>query len=724
MLKRQWNHLNPVVRAISARQDDGGSNAGNCLPTDLLASAPDCSLNCILEFVQTNYEDTACSFSSSLTYLCTSRTSSGLTIGEGAVQCLASRCTGQDLERTEAYSVCGNVPGAIANTVGVITATIQLETSTMLNPLPPTIGTPTASPEVTSIFMTSGVPSMGPPRTTPTASDSSDDTLIPSQTFEATTSSSPTSTGNTAAISDGVTESSTLSTPAIAGISVASALLILLILVVIIWRCRRKGKAKRRRSDSWSMHGAQTPQFSGPPPHTPAMANAHMNPLPSPLGANQRYYAASLQDQKRRSFWRRSIKPEEIGVAVSPYVREPGSPASITSHQSLANLLPKVPEKLPTRASTSLWPAPLTFDYAQQRRSTALRPNSVSTVFDEDIEANAATRSGRLSDARDSVVFGSAPKARRQHVPLPLQLNPLTPRDIAPVARPATQSPPNDRMPLTPTYDNGNFDIAPRNYPPTSWKPMGQIDDVFAAPPLSALPEDLSPTRKPRQMKNVLRKKPFQNQMWGEAGDRSNTRSPEAKPFPLRKNSETTAGTDIEEDTTPPEEVEKYLWSPPVANNSRSIPYEEPRSPISNLKYPSIPRPAAVSRQAEVPAMPAPMPSLAVPDRPRRDELVRNGASFMVTDTTSSDGYISDHSIEWPKPPTAGGSQPEAKNQTGLGLRENSLGVNRGMPQRSMDRMLQYGPRSSSLAVSPIGTRAKLMPNTNSRGDMFFTVEM
>ena len=54
----------------------------------------------------------------------------------------------------------------------------------------------------------------------------------------------------------------------------------------------------------------------------------------------------------------------------------------------MTKLLPKVPEKLPTRASKGLWPAPLSVESGRSRRSLMHRPASDTTVFDEDLEAN------------------------------------------------------------------------------------------------------------------------------------------------------------------------------------------------------------------------------------------------------------------------------------------------------------------------------------------------
>ena len=746
MQNLSWNTPNPVVRAINARQGDDGDSEATCLPSDLLAATPDCALSCVLDFAVANYQENTCPFTSSLTYLCTSTTSSGLTIGEGSIQCLASRCTGNDLKRIGVYKVCDSVTGAIPQTASVITATIEPATtaSTMATPLPPTIGNPTYTQDVTSIVMASGVPSMALPTTASTGSSDPNTTSLPSvetlQPSSTTTSNDVNPSGSAVAVVDRASRNPGLSSAQIAGIGVGAAFVTLLILAIVFWRCRRREKLQRRRSMRWSMHGARTPPPNyGSPPDVPVMAKAPDNTLLSAAPSNQRFYSAAPVEEKRRSFWRKSIKPEDIGVAVSPHV-ETSSPASFSSQQSMTKLLPKVPEKLPARATKGLWPAPLNFETVRSRQSLMLRPTSEVTVFDEDLEANASFRPPRLSEARDSVSITPVSKGKRERItPIPLQLNPV---NLDSLPRPSIEKEPSTaaRIPLTPTYDNGNFvHSEPRSYPPSSWRQTVALVDPFSPPPLSALPEELSSTTNIQAHRNVLRKKTVPNSATKvEKGD-ATVNSAEPKPGPHRKDSATTVATDIEEDTTP-EEVEKQLEllekpRPAAITTARTGEYcEGPRSPISNLKYPAIPRSAGISRQAEYVALPP--RNLAVPSiQPRRgpslhkrDQLVRNEASFVVTETTSSDGYLSDRSIEWPVPPAAQASHNSLKAGM-LKLRENPSSTNRGSTtapaQRSMDQTLRFGTRSSSLMPPPATvSKAKLAPATSPAGDLYFKVEM
>lgn len=741
-----WTSPNPVVRTLDVRRSDDTDDEVICLPSDLLAATPECAISCIQDFTHTNYQEYACPFTSSLTYLCTSTTSSGLTIGEGAIHCLVSRCSGTDLTKTAVYNICDTVPGAIAKTASVITATVQPATtaSTMAASLPATIGNPMVTQDVTSIVMASGIPSIAVPTAAPpipsdttNISSSSIQTVQPSPS---TTSSGSNSSASAVAVTDKGSPKSGLSSSEIAGIGIGAAFATLLILALIFWRCRRREKLQRRRSMRWSMHGARTPPPDyGSPPVLPAIAKTPEESFLSPAALNRRFYSAAPVEEKRRSFWRRSIKPEDIGVAVSPHVIENSSPASFSSQQSMTKLLPKIPEKLPTRASKGLWPAPLSLQTERSRRSLTYRPASDATMFDEDLEANVTFHPPRLSEARDSVSMSNPSRKRERTYPAPLQLIPIDSHAFSSSSKGKEQSP-AARIPLTPTYDNGNVvQSLPRNYPPSSWRQTGQVDDIVPPPPLSALPEEMSPTRHVQPHMNVLRKK-VPPRIATKAGRSEPTLiSSEPKPHPHRKDSGTTVATDIEEDTTP-EEIEKQMEMvekpkpAAILISSSDDVFDGPRSPISNLKYPAITRSAGMSRHAESTPqrqrkLEVPLtPTRPGPSRPSRDQLIRNEASFMVTETTSSDGYLSDHPIEWPVPPLPRPARDSLK--TGMSkLRENPSSANRGSSKafgpQSMDQVLKFGPRSSSL-MPPSGptSKAELAPGTTQNGDLFFKVEM
>jgi hypothetical protein len=318
------------------------------------------------------------------------------------------------------------------------------------------------------------------------------------------------------------------------------------------------------------------------------------------------------------------------------------------------------------------------------------------------------------------------------------------------------ESPPQNasrgRIPLTPTYDNGNIDFAS---PPRSIR-----SPMASQGPLPVAERKLPPSSFYAN-RNVLRKNPPSRlPLRGASGPpvepltqpRSAPHPPQAPPTMQRAvttrsevsamqrpNSISSAYTEIEEDTTP-EELNKQLGlraNPPTPIISTSMQRVAPgqESPIKDLRYPQIPRSAAVSRQAERPAQLRPSPSLASPPmpaprtvlagRPRRDELVRAEASFMQTDTTSSDGYYSDSTIEFPIPPTS-----KSRGSSLSQLRNNPSSGNKGiLPPKTLTFLRgESSPETKTVDVavpqrSP-SSKARLTPSKSSTGDLYLTVEI
>ena len=115
------------------------------------------------------------------------------------------------------------------------------------------------------------------------------------------------------------------------------------------------------------------------------------------------------------------------------------------------------------------------------------------------------------------------------------------------------------------------------------------------------------------------------------------------------------AGSDItnfdtDDDTTPEQEPDKRLkpsaLSPVIESPARPpATFGYPGSPVRDLQYPRVPRPAAIARQAE--KIPRPRAALQIntagtrSQLPRiavtRDQLVRNERSFLESQSSSQD---------------------------------------------------------------------------------------
>jgi hypothetical protein len=512
----------------------------------------------------------------------------------------------------------------------------------------------------------------------------------------------------------------------VVGIALGVAAAVLITLAFVFFWCRHRTQATRKRSKRRSMYAQQTP----PPPQDGGPKDKDFLSPPSrhSTDPSQRFYEGVPED-KRRSFWRRSIRPEEIGMAISPQANERSTPGSARSHQSMTALIPKVP---PRPQSQSIWPASLRFTAASGIRRQSARPISEATIFDEDIEGQHDGTQRPSAELPGS--FGNAKPGLSRPQAATLRLNPLvhgTANDTG--AKKSAKG-----IPLTPTYDNGNISEDPDKSIRSGW-PRASIASPPSAMQKSFLMEDDDDAVAKNRQK-VLRKR------GNVAPDPKSEDRISPRPEPAREESATTATTEIDDRSTSGEsdrrlEQQRYPRST-NASVSEAVPMPQ-RSPISNLRYPVVPPSAALSRQAQVKPMPR-LPLMAAPvlasPRSTRDALVRNNASFVITDTTSSDGYLSDQSIEWPvPPPTRSGpktaSQPkQTPTKQRDGLQNSTSGGNRGLTRPVRTSSLAQVVKSSAKPTGPVRfpevpkaapVLANGVPPTSVEGiDLYFRVEV
>ena len=737
MRYRPWTSPSPASALqngfeLRARQ----ASTNTCLPQSLLSVVPNCAVTCIQSFASHDYPGATCADTTDLNYLCTQPNTSGLTIGEGSVQCVVSFCTGQDQVDVNVYNICTDIDGAQPRTIRTITATIATSASTAstMTTLPATIGDPTSTKNLSTIVMATDSPTwiIATPSATTTSAAGPSTTDNPSSTSMSTStnmSAGPGATSGVNAMSDQATSRSGLTTPQIAGIAIggaATALVILGLLLLLCWM--RKRRRNRRRSQRRSRLIEQTPppNYQSPQKKTSPTFDTIASSLASP-STNGRFYAPPTMEEKRRSFWRKSIRPEEIGVAVSPKLPGGHSPVSASSQQSFSLLLPIAP-------AAALWPAPLDVQATRVQKRYSQRPNSEATEFDD--EPNVRTQEAeQIVVDNQPFILEKPPLAKRPRGPPPNLKLPMVPENPP---RSATKA----RIPLTPTYDNGNVDFTS---PPRSFRsPTGSQEPLPVAeyrPPASSMyaKRNISgkkpPPRLPLRMSSIQPVEPLMQPR--------NAPLPPQAPFSVkatsaahRQSSASSVYTEIEEDTTP-EEIYKQLGlraNPPTPSTFpsevRNITSGQ-GSPIKDLRYPLVPRSAAISKQAERPPQlraslgPTPGKVMASAGRPTRDELVRAEASFMQTDTTSSDGYLSDETFAFPAPPSV-----RTRTSTVAQLRTNpSSGNKRPLPPRtpsSLNEVLSPDTKMVNVAVpqrSP-STKARLTPSKSSTGDLYLTVEI
>ncbi|KIW22170.1 uncharacterized protein PV07_12489 [Cladophialophora immunda] len=727
------------------------ASTDTCLPPSLLSVIPACAVDCVQQFASHNYPGATCANTSDIEYLCTQSNISGLTIGEGSVQCVVSACTGQDQEDLDVYGVCNSIPDAQPRTARTITATIigsSTTTSSTMENLPATIGNPTSTEEVSTIVMATDTPTrmIATSAASPTSGGLSSVTDTPTNTMMGqTTSGSAGSDGTSGAVAvpEQVTPRSGLTTPQIAGITVGGAATVVIVVGLIllqIWirKRRRERRRSQRRSRLVESSPPVNPQsFEKKTPPNFGNAGSTLT-VPSTQG---RFYAPQQPtEEKRRSFWRKSIRPEEIGIAVSPKMPGEHSPVSASSQQSFSHLLPKAPPGV-------LWPAQLDVEATRERRRYTQRPVSDATEFDDEPETR-PQEPERVFVDNQPFILEKPPLSKRPRGPPPNLRLPALPES------PAKSAGQTARIPLTPTYDNGNVDLSSpqtnSQSPTTSQLALPVAEHKLPASSMYANRSVLRkkpPARLPLRVINTPLEEPL-------IRPRNPPMPPQLAPPPPsvnrrtiavsrsldRQSSASSVYTEIEEDTTP-EEANKQLGIKTNPATTSIVPLDihdispVQESPIKDLRYPRVPRSAAISRQADRPAQlrssfnlsptSAFVPISTSTLRPTKDQLVRAELSFMQTDTTSSDGYLSDEIIEFPIPPV---SKVHRKN---LGeLRSNPSSGNKGPPlpalSPSLNEVMSASTRTVNIMVpqrSP-SSKARLTPSKSSSGDLYLTVEI
>ncbi|KAK5045603.1 hypothetical protein LTR84_008972 [Exophiala bonariae] len=714
-----------------------------CLPPALINAVPNCAVSCLQVFTSTKYPGSNCQTTTDLNFLCTQSNTSGLTIGEAAVQCVVSFCRGQDQLNLGGYNVCIGVQGARPNTAQTITATLlAATTSATMDNLPQTISNPTSTMSVSMVVMDTGAPAVPTTMLTTTSSVPS----APENTSTYTTA------GAVAMPGQGGNQGG-LGTAQVVGIAIGGAVMAIGVLAFLTFIfCIRKRRQERRKSQRKSRIFETTPptNFESPPEDGSAVLAATTKPAPAQI-SNGRFYASQPpMEDKRRSFWRKSIKPEEIGVAVSPKMPGDISPISASSQHSISRLLPALPNR-------TLVPAPLDIEASRERRR---RPSSDGTMSDIESTLTSANQQAIYIDNQTFVLEKAPPAKKLRSAAAPITL-PSVPE--YPVQKSKTQPASAARIPLTPTYDNGNIDLIS---PPFSASTVAESVVTVSQFPLPSNSTEQKPTPSSSYgVRSVLKKPPpstlpLRSLISPPMEPLEQPRNPPPPPIPrpasnqpFRPVSLSSEYTEIEEDSTP-EELNKQLGlssNPSAPRNSRvEIRADDAgqSSPIKDLRYPQIPRSAAVSRQAERPAqlrgsLPqdpfAPLPSTTFTPR---DPVARTRVSFLQGETSSSDGYMSDETIEWPVPPMSENSTQRAPpiaqsslKQKMARLRNSNGAGNRGSPlapiySPSLNEMMTVDSRMKTTQTtanliperSP-STRAKLTPNKAENGDLYLTVQ-
>lgn len=613
--------------------------APTCLPSEVSDDVPQCAHACILRWVVQTFPHTDCTSTSNLNYLCTTHTPTGLTLGEAALQCVASDCGSQATQNTllSAYRVCEGVDNAVPNTRTVINATIRpgpTQAPTIQNAAPATF-TPSSSTSAVGIVPTSMV-------------ISDDNMTLTMEMMMSVTGSAPTPAPTMTEVGSNFvpeqTGESGLSTAQIAGLSSGVGVAALVIVGIILFCLRERRRAKQDSQPSMKQNT------------NPKMPASRAAATPSPT--------AMPGQSNRRSFWRKSILPQDIGIAVPGRVK---SRDSISSEKSILKPLSATISGQGA-GDRSSWPD---FAAGNVNHPPARPPrDSISTIFDEDVEQ------------QPSQALGNTPYDRYRAVPQPLQF------DRSTTASPSSDTTAEKSLSLTPTYDNGHFSQV-FQVPPV----QNSIDATLASnaayssreqPRRSSEEESASPRRKLQKKASTTTKAMISSPV-------STGRGPMA--FAAAK------GSDYTSKTRPETKGSVYTTASRPETNASLFP--QPLQPFMSRPY----SPEATSKGF----------------RPSEVASTRNGASVYTTASFSSD-VTSQSSLDFPIPP----SRPTTKG--GFAASRGSQPVSAlnyaQWYDPARDSTSQGQPQSAQQQLSP-NSRAKVTPTQkNSIGDLFFKVEM
>ena len=376
----------PSTRLVSAQSSSSGAYT---FSNDITAFIPSCAQTCFSSFVQANFPISVCSSTPSLDCLCSHNSTSGYTIGEGALQCIISEdnvgfCQGINATTTvvtEAYNMCYGKANALPNTHATITATLEIQTSAPSIVLVATTSIGSSLPS--SIISVTSVPTTA---SLVTATGS------PTGLISLRITGTPTAQGQVAQSS---AAAANLTTPQIAGIAVGSgAAAILAIGGLILFGYLRRRKILR---DDGSDFGTFQEE------HGNSMEAMFRVPVDKKNGAfapggTKNGIAAKVAPPippppimtDPNMFSRRSIPTEEIGIAISPDMAQEADggfgerqPSRLLPEKPA---LPKLDVEIPQQTTSGPWrPRPPLARDPQIDMTEDERRDSAATQFDVDI---------------------------------------------------------------------------------------------------------------------------------------------------------------------------------------------------------------------------------------------------------------------------------------------------------------------------------------------------
>ena len=389
----------------------GPASMGFVIPS-LAQVVPICAQGCLESFISSNFPSSSCGTPPDFSCLCVSSSASGLTIGEGGLECLFSTCPNYDFNNSIAlnvYEVCVRIPGAKPNTHPTLTATSISVTpaSGGVRATPTRSNKPSYKSDSRSTFPSASSVAFGTREVISTATGSPAPTTKSSSrldyalTTKATsggvelytnpttaTSTSPTSSVAAAASSSTLAAPAAAATPVltrpqIAGVTVAGVGTAAIALGLCFFCfCLRRKRSKRR--SGWSFGGDKIVDSQDTTPDMAAIGGRqfenHLQPSSPPAveaapppRRELRIVTPSTSSDDGWNRYQRSMNPDEIALAVHPPPpkssdHSPIDPITPASYRTSSQLLPDKP-------AYSLFPPPLRVTPRNSSAPTGLRPS-------------------------------------------------------------------------------------------------------------------------------------------------------------------------------------------------------------------------------------------------------------------------------------------------------------------------------------------------------------
>ena len=424
-----------------------GPHSTASLPIYLTNNVPACAHRCLESYIVDNYNTSPCRDTQDIECLCKSKTTSGFTLGEGALSCLASYCSESVLEHSiNVYELCAFVENARPMTHGTLTVTQVVATTVahtshaQTTTLPHSIGHPLSS----SLNLTHS-------SSTHARSSSSRTNSISSSSPTHSISSSvspilPLSTTQLTSVRPSVTSiivspasSSAVSKPQpaltksqIAGITVAGVASAALAFGVLLCIFCFPRKDKKWRNSGLSFGCDKIISSRPGSPMLPQDVVADLEHGDGSVGPNRPTFEYKTG---RWSFWRKSTKPEDIGVAVGPQAlhltppteNDPTldeAPASARSFRTPSQLLPDKP-------TYSLFPQTLRIINPSTSPISPQTPDSSETCFTDVAGPAKPAPRGRNALDTSQRSLQQVPKVVRPSSSDPFLDSHVKPQDVA-----------------------------------------------------------------------------------------------------------------------------------------------------------------------------------------------------------------------------------------------------------------------------------------------------